>query len=543
MSNNWIKLPVTDSGLLEDNRETAKGMFSGSARLYVVAVVLIAVAALLFRLNKLSDLPMHHDEANQAVRCGLLQKTGTYKYDPSDHHGPSLYYITLPFTWISSGKNFAGTSEATFRIVPVLFGVGLILLLLSLTDGMGRGAVIISALLTAISPGMVYYSRFYIQETLLVFFSLAVICAVWRYLRSGKTYLAVLAGVSFGMMYATKETCVIGWAGMAAGILAALSASRGSAGGIKAPSAGHLGIASVAAVSVIIVLFSSFFTNIAGPMDSIKAYAGYFGKGLSDSTGHVHPWNYYIKIIGYTVSEGGLVWTEGIINILALAGFLGAFLPLDGKVEHKGFARFIAVYTLVMVIVYSLVPYKTPWCALSFLHGMILLAGIGGVFLLRISGNWLLKGIVVVLVFSGLVHLYSLSTRVNGRFACDYRNPYAYVQTTRDFMKLVARINDLSVIHSDGLNMFIQVITPPDKTWPLPWYLRAYTKVGYWNSPEEVKGMPDPAVLITVPDFAEFITPGIANSYISEYYSVRAEVLLSVYIRKDLWDAFMKTRN
>ena len=44
--------------------------------------------------------PMHHDEANQAVRFGRLLETGEYRYDRRDHHGPTLYYLTLPVAWL-----------------------------------------------------------------------------------------------------------------------------------------------------------------------------------------------------------------------------------------------------------------------------------------------------------------------------------------------------------------------------------------------------------------------------------------------------------
>ena len=63
-----------------------------------------------------------------------------------------------------------------------IFGIGLIGLLLLLTDGLGKTAVATAALLTAISPAMVFYSRYYIQEMLLVFFTLAALGCGWRYL-------------------------------------------------------------------------------------------------------------------------------------------------------------------------------------------------------------------------------------------------------------------------------------------------------------------------------------------------------------------------
>ena len=61
------------------------------------ALVAIALAAgLALRLARLDVRPMHHDEANQAVKFGALLERGEYRYDFHDHHGPTLYYLTLP---------------------------------------------------------------------------------------------------------------------------------------------------------------------------------------------------------------------------------------------------------------------------------------------------------------------------------------------------------------------------------------------------------------------------------------------------------------
>ena len=57
----------------------------------------IALAAgLALRLARLDVRPMHHDEANQAVKFGALLEHGEYRYDAYDHHGPTLYFLTLP---------------------------------------------------------------------------------------------------------------------------------------------------------------------------------------------------------------------------------------------------------------------------------------------------------------------------------------------------------------------------------------------------------------------------------------------------------------
>ena len=68
------------------------------------------------------------------------------------------------------------------------------------------------------------------------------------------------------------------------------------------------------------------------------------------------------------------------------AGVLLALLRLAGA--NASFVRFLAIYTFVLTALYSLISYKTPWCVLSFWHGMILLAGVGAVVLWLALGAW-----------------------------------------------------------------------------------------------------------------------------------------------------------
>ena len=99
---------------------------------------IIVVGALLFRLLGLDLRPMHHDEANQAVKFGRLLEKGEYRYDENDHHGPSLYYLPLPLAWAFSKTTLASLDEVILRLLPALFGAGVLLLLLLFVKGMGR---------------------------------------------------------------------------------------------------------------------------------------------------------------------------------------------------------------------------------------------------------------------------------------------------------------------------------------------------------------------------------------------------------------------
>ncbi|MBE7500010.1 MAG: hypothetical protein HS113_06805 [Verrucomicrobiales bacterium] len=96
------------------------------------------VVGLALRLPGLAERPLHTDEAVHAYKFLGLWQQGTYRYDPDEYHGPSLYYLSLPFAWASGARTAAALSESTLRLVPVAFGLGPILLLL-LRDGLAGG--------------------------------------------------------------------------------------------------------------------------------------------------------------------------------------------------------------------------------------------------------------------------------------------------------------------------------------------------------------------------------------------------------------------
>src|SRR5688500_5977599 len=135
-------------------------------------VVLLAFAgALAFRLPRLETRPLHNDEAVNAIKVAELWQHGGYVYDPDEYHGPTLHYATLPFLRLSGANNSNDLKVGFLRLAPIFFGAGLILLLFLFADAIGPRVVAWAALFTVISPAMVFYSRYFIHEMLLVFFA------------------------------------------------------------------------------------------------------------------------------------------------------------------------------------------------------------------------------------------------------------------------------------------------------------------------------------------------------------------------------------
>lgn len=515
--------------------------------LTVMAIIAVTVGALLFRAHNLGDRPMHHDEANQALRTGELLEHATYVYDPHEHHGPTLYMITAAVARLRGIHTPGEMSEAGLRGVPVVFGGVLILLLLLMADDLGGTAAVTAACLTAVSPGLVYFSRFYIQETLLVFFTFAMIVSGWRYARTRACGWAVACGLSAGLMYATKETCILAWAAMATALffLPAVSGRPGPewqrTWRKACPTLQH-GLAALAAATVVSVcLYSSFFSHWRGVLDSVLAYGTYLGRAATD-TRHAHPSPFfYLHRLTAFRNAPGPIWTEGIIMVLALVPIVALFTPIPLRRHLTPLDRFLALYALSLTFFYSIIVYKTPWCALSFLHGFTLLAGIGFALLLKSVRTHWGKSALLLILGLGILHLGHLAVLANGRYCADERNPYAYVPTVRDFLNLVHRVDDLAALSTDG-TLRIHVIAPPDSYWPLPWYLRRYPQVGYWSEPDPAATGGTPPLVITTPQYADRVEAALGGEYIAEFYGLRPNVLLAVLIKKDLWQRFLDLR-
>ena len=179
------------------------------------------------RLPKLNNRPMHTDEAVHAYKFGELLQENAYKYDPVEYHGPTLNYFTLIPAWLNSVRYYAQLDEWMLRSVPLSFGVLTVIGILFVMDGLGPKAAFWAAIFTALSTAMVFYSRYYIQEILLVCFTFGLIAFGWRYFVRPRAGWAIGAGVSAGLMFATKETCVIAFASMAVALaVAAVTAGR-----------------------------------------------------------------------------------------------------------------------------------------------------------------------------------------------------------------------------------------------------------------------------------------------------------------------------
>jgi uncharacterized protein (TIGR03663 family) len=522
-----------------------------------LALLLAVVSALALRLPKLDTRPLHNDEAVNAIKVTELWEHGRYAYDPDEYHGPTLHYATLPFLWLSGARNADELPDATLRFAPVAFGAGLILLLLLFVDGLGRAAMAWAAIFIAVSPAMVFYSRYFIHEMLLVFFTLLTLGAGWRYVRSATSRVeergklpvwAAIAGAGVGLMFATKETFVITLFAMAVAGFVTAWWTKGELNGAKMFSWNwkHIGLALAAAILVWIVFFSSFFTHFAGLLDSIRTYLPWLKRAGGHSP-HIHPWYFYFERLAWFHPFKGAIWSEGLILVLAL---IGAGVSLAGK--KSALHRFVALFTIVLAAAYSVISYKTPWCLLNFYIGMILLAGVGAAWLVNVAGRRAIKVAITSLLLLLTVQLAfqswcaSFGKRVqfsskNGavRLVDDWRNPYVYAQTSPNILELVQRAEGIARVAPNGFGTVVKVIAPESDYWPLPWYLRRFQNVGWYDK------LPDdpyaPIVIVSSKLNARLDEKSDRKWIMAGLTELRPRVFLELYVELELWKKYVAT--
>ncbi len=127
---------------------------------WLLSCAVITAVATFLRFFMLALKPLHHDEGVNGFFLTNLFRDGVYKYDPSNYHGPDLYYISLAFS-----KVF-GLNTLSIRASVAIFGVLTVFLAFFLKKYIGKTGSLAAAMFLALSPGMVYISRYFIHEIL-----------------------------------------------------------------------------------------------------------------------------------------------------------------------------------------------------------------------------------------------------------------------------------------------------------------------------------------------------------------------------------------
>ena len=175
--------------------------------LWLLNCSLITAIAAFLRFFWLELKPLHHDEGVNGYFLTNLFREGKYQYDPANYHGPDLYYISLAFS-----KVF-GLNTISIRSSVAIFGVLTVFLAFFLKKYIGKTASLAAAMFIALSPGMLYISRYFIHEILFVFFSFAIVVALLYFIEGRKAGVFAVSAMTLILLVCFSPS-VINLSGM-----------------------------------------------------------------------------------------------------------------------------------------------------------------------------------------------------------------------------------------------------------------------------------------------------------------------------------------
>ncbi len=437
---------------------------------------LIFLIAVFLRFYQLDLKFFHHDEAIHAWFSYRLLTEGIYTYDPM-YHGPLLYYVTAGMFSIF------GDSDLVGRLVPALLGVALVPLLYPIykLGYFDKKQTLIAALFVAVSPEMVYFSRFLRNDIFILFFTLVLLVALLYYFEKRETKYALIAGAAVGLGMSSKENMPIVVLIFGSYLLYLIGTRR-----LELPRRWKtdLLLGALVTVGIMAAFYSSFGAHPEVLADGwLRAIEHWAAMHQQQRLGGP-PYFYIIFFLLYEVpififgligvaqfltGDGrGARAVQKIHRFFARKADAAALPPesLDevasGRVfdRREEFMRF-SIYWLVLSIgAYAYIGEKVPWLIIHQLLPLIFVA----VYAMT-TKKAAVAVVASIFLVAMTVHVAYTPTDIN--------EPIVQVQNSEDLREVMAMIDA-----SDS------VAIASDTYWPLPWYCRGdrAAKLSYYGS-------------------------------------------------------------
>ena len=514
---------------------------------------LILIIAFILRFLLLDLKLLHHDEAIHSWFCYELLTKGAWQYDPS-YHGPFLYFVTTGMFAL------IGPSDFTARLLPSLFGFAIIPLVYCIyrIGYISKNQTLVAALLIAISPDMVYFSRFLRHDIFMLFFTMLLLVAILYYFERGTTRFAVIAAVAAACALSCKEEMPVIFIVF---VLFFAFAAWKRRFVLPPQWKADLLLFVVLIVAIISVLYLAFFhtDTLVGKNFSIAAQGVHFEM---NTTGWYQAVDHWVAMHEQQRLGGPLYFYiplfllyELPIFILALVGtiqFMTAGLhPIrfarkvknwikerrftlppndlattslqqlrDGQdVNRKSeeFFRFCIVWMIATMAFYAYVGEKVPWLIIPQLLPMCFVA--------TYKLNWQKTAFAL----AGCIFLIVMTWHV-AFVPADINEPIIQVQNSEDMREVMGLMDNSSLI----------VIASKDY-WPLPWYYRGskWDKIQFYGSVTDQSTLTekDPGVIIlhdseSFPSITGYRKKTYKLSYWFSFYD-NDKRLAEYYLRRD----------
>jgi len=428
--------------------------------------ILILALTVFLRFYALDLKLFHHDEAIHGWFSYRLLHEGIWTYDPS-YHGPLLYYVTSGMFWL------LGDGDVVGRLVPSLLGTLIVALVYPLyrMGYLDKRQTLVGALFLALSPDLVYFSRFLRHDIFMLFFIMLLLVTILAYIETGSRWygLGVAIAVAGGMACKEEFPVIL----LIFGIYFIYAGWKGR---IRFPSRWRrdLLLFTAVALGIVAILYSSL-----GQHPEILLSAGQRAIGhwleMHEACRLCGPWYFYLLL--FVIYE---------LPILALAVFgtfqflaahsdlrerfgelrrrirregpstetilrrLGAYRGVRDAAEGKReeFFGFCIWWMVLSMAFYALVNEKVPWLIIPQILPAVFVA------VYRMTDR------KTIIALASVVFLV-LCTWHTSFVPVDVNEPIVQVQNSEDLRGLFAQIDNSS-----------KVAVASENYWPLPWYYR-----------------------------------------------------------------------
>src|SRR5580704_17562769 len=529
---------------------------------------LILLFAALARFTYLDIKPPHFDEGINGWFCDQMTKTGYYAYDPTNYHGPLHFYV------LYASLKLIGRNLWALRLPVVLAGLVAIFWIFLFRPFMSRTVCYLAALGMAISPGFIFYDRYSIHESWLVLF---LIVTFWGILgistsREPRYFWGFILGLT-GMIL-TKETYIIHLAAFAAagclvlvlrrltpegrswqpGVASARGASKGVANpDVASPraakSVANPGVASKAppvedrpqrqtrlpvrhiigailvGVTLIIFFYSGNFRYWRGLEGLYQTFLPWT-KTAVDAAGHgkpdfdlfplVPPFVAHVPALGALANfKLNWYWIRLLLDYewFAVAGLLFSFRFFLGG---NPALRFLAIYGLGVLLAYSIIPYKTPWCIISIAWPFLFL----GAALLEFIAKQSNRLVAVLVALPLFAHAAWKSYDLNFVRFDNAKERYVYVQTFREYRNFVDPILEKGAKNPESKTKLSGLVLL-SSYFPIPWDLGEFPNIGYYNADSAWPQKLDADFIVVEEDKADKLEKGLKDRYFTKDFRLR----------------------
>ena len=195
---------------------------------YIATYVVVAIAAAAMRFWDLGVRAFHHDESLHAFYSWNLYAGEGFIHNPM-MHGPFQMEATAGLFFLF------GDSDYTARLLYAIAGTALVLMPLLFRSRLGDWGALFTSTMLALSPAMLYFSRFARNDILMAVWALGIVIAMWRYLdedsseskreqstlepdseesaepspKMGRTHYLYITAALLALAFATKESAYL----------------------------------------------------------------------------------------------------------------------------------------------------------------------------------------------------------------------------------------------------------------------------------------------------------------------------------------------